>query len=177
MDEAQTEARREAAKVMVEVAPLVAPLSGEAQEALISSLAALFCGGASPVAGSGSRRGMGDGEQDSGVGTGQVEYENFGALLTDAGPPKFAPDKALLAGYWLQVVQGQEGFKSADAGTVLKGAGHPVSNITDAFTRLAKRKPALVYQSGRVGSGKRARKIHKLSDAGIRGVKGMLGRE
>lgn len=100
-------------------------------------------------------------------------YQEF-ADLFDAARPKQNDEKALVAGYWLQVVQGQPGFKSADAQAELKNLGHAIANITDALTTNMKKKPALVLQTGKAGTARSARKSYKLTNAGTRAVERML---
>lgn len=81
---------------------------------------------------------------------------------------------ALTAGYWLQIIQGQESFTSFSANKELKDAGHSVKNITDAFGRLQKQKPQLVVQVRKKGTSRQARKLYKLTVAGVNKIKRML---
>src|SRR5690242_3808233 len=74
-----------------------------------------------------------------------AEFEDF-ASLVDATHPDTDAMRALVAGYWLQVCQGDPSFDAQSANTELKHLGHPSSNITMALGALINQKPALVLQ-------------------------------
>ena len=103
-------------------------------------------------------------------------FEDFVDLF-DAATPKTEADRALVGGYWLQVVSGNADFQSQDVNTALKDLGHGVSNITAAFDSLQERKPALVRQVAKSGRTRQARKKYKLTQAGITAVGKMLSGE
>jgi hypothetical protein len=90
------------------------------------------------------------------------------ADLYDAAGPTTEPDRALVGGYWFQVVEGADSFPAQPVNTALKNLGHPIGNITNALTALKTRKPALVLQLQKHGKTKQARKVYKLTEAGVR---------
>lgn len=101
------------------------------------------------------------------------QYDDFPALF-DAADPQTATDKALVAGYWFQVVQSQEEFDSFALNKELKNLGYPSSNITRDFDALMSRTPRLAIQTRKMGTSKQARKQFKLTREGIRYVQDML---
>lgn len=102
-----------------------------------------------------------------------LEYQTP-AEFYDAVSPDLEYEKALAMGYWFQVCQNQDGFTSQAVNTELKQLGHGVGNITDCFNTAIGRKPALVMQTQKSGSSKQARKVYKLTTAGIRWVESRL---
>lgn len=102
-----------------------------------------------------------------------AEFGEF-ASLVDATNPETDPMRALVAGYWLQVCKGAASFDAQSANTDLKHLGHASSNITSAFGALISQKPALVLQLRKSGNTKQARKLYKVTEAGIRKVKQMI---
>src|SRR5882724_3731972 len=60
----------------------------------------------------------------------------FAALadLYDAASPSTEPEKLLVVAYWFQVVQGAGELESQLLNKELKNLGHPVGNITRAFS-------------------------------------------
>ncbi len=101
------------------------------------------------------------------------DFEDF-ASLVDASHPETDPMRALVAGYWLQVVKGGQSFDAQSANTELKHLGHPSSNITSSLGALISQKPALVLQLRKSGSSKQARKSYKVTESGIRKVREMM---
>jgi hypothetical protein len=95
--------------------------------------------------------------------------------LYDASSPSSGPERALVAGYWFQVVHANPTFSGQQANDVLKNIGYGVANITSALTSLQDRKPALVRQTNKSGKSVQARKTYKLTEEGIRNVRRMLG--
>ena len=100
------------------------------------------------------------------------QFSDFAELFSAANP-KLMLEKALLVAYWFQTVQGEQNLDSSTMNSELKNLGHGLTNITDAFNSLIKRKPALAMQTQK-GSGKRARKKYRLTIEGIRYVERML---
>jgi hypothetical protein len=84
-------------------------------------------------------------------------------------------DRALVMGYWHQVIQGDPDFDSFSVNTELKNLGHRVANITQAFNALITKRPALVIQTKKSGSSRQARKRFKLTTAGLQTVAEMIG--
>ena len=96
------------------------------------------------------------------------------ADLYVAAQPSADAEKALVIGYWFQVVEGQPDFDSQSVNGELRHLGYGVTNITQAFTNLMNRKPQLVIQTRKGGSSQQARKRLKLTTAGIQQVERML---
>ncbi len=101
------------------------------------------------------------------------DYGHFAELFDAAGPDTSA-DKALVAGYWFQVVRNQDKFKSTELQTELKHLGHAVPNITEAMTANIKKKPARVLQIAKSGTSKQARKSYKLTREGQKHVEALI---
>ena len=97
------------------------------------------------------------------------EGKQFGAFadLFNAVAPSTNADKALTAGYWLQVCQWQNQFASQVVNKELQHLGHGIGNVTDAFRQLQRKKPALAIQVKKSGKSQQARKLYKLTQAGI----------
>jgi len=106
-------------------------------------------------------------------GGGNDQYASFAELLNAAGPDTGVM-RALCGGYWMQVCQGSEEFASADVNKELANAVGPLSNITMAFDALKAMNPALVIQTKKSGKAKQARKLYRLTAAGIRAVDDMI---
>jgi hypothetical protein len=95
------------------------------------------------------------------------------AELFDAAQPKSNADKALIAGYWLQVCQSAETFDAQSANKELKHLGEGLANITNAMESLKIQKPALALQLKKSGKSQQARKVYKITVAGIKAVENM----
>jgi len=106
-------------------------------------------------------------------GQSESTYSTFADLLGEAQPQTDA-EKALVGGYWFQVVGGAEDFSSQSVNDKLKDTGEAVGNITRAFDRLKAAKPQLVRQLQKTGKTQQARKKLKLTTAGIEQVDRML---
>lgn len=100
-------------------------------------------------------------------------YSTFADLYSAAGPESNG-EKALVAGYWLQVCQGAEGFASQAANKELTNLGHGVANITDAINSVKDLKPSLILQVKKSGTSKQARKLYKVSHEGLKRVEAMI---
>ena len=101
------------------------------------------------------------------------EYGEFAELYADADPNTGA-DKALVAGYWLQICQGSDDFSGFGVNSELNNLGHKLSNVTVSLSSLIKTKPQLVLQLKKTGKSQQSRKTYKLSKAGVDRVEGML---
>lgn len=88
--------------------------------------------------------------------------------------PMTNSDKALVAGYWLQVKEGSDNFTSQAVNRELRNLGHKIDNITAAITPLQNSKPQLIFQLKKSGSSQQARKTFQLSDAGVKRVVEMM---
>ncbi len=96
------------------------------------------------------------------------------ADLVHAAQPQGGPEHALAVAYWIQRVEGHDGWAGAQINDQLKNLGHPQTNITATLSRLIKRKPSLVVQTAKTGRSQQARKTYKLTAAGLRVVEQML---
>lgn len=96
------------------------------------------------------------------------------ALLYDAANPSTEADKALVIGYWLQVIQGNSDWTGFSVNKALNNLGHGVKNITVALSALIDSTPRLVMQTHKSGKAKQARKKYKMTNEGIKRVKQML---
>jgi hypothetical protein len=101
------------------------------------------------------------------------KYASF-AELFDAARPSGNANKALVAGYWLQVCQDQGDFDGLSANRELKHLGQGVDNITIAMNSLKVQKPALVIQLKKSGKSQQARKTYKVTVGGIKTVEAMI---
>jgi len=106
----------------------------------------------------------------------ETAFKSFHELF-DAANPNTAPDKALVAGYWFQVCEGQEDLDSQQVNKELKNLGHQSTNITRDLDALIRRTPRQVIQVRKQGSTKQARKRYKVTREGIRTVEKMLSEE
>jgi hypothetical protein len=96
------------------------------------------------------------------------------AEMFDVANPGDGLDRALVAAYWHQVVQGQDDFESQLINTELRNLGHPSTNITRDFDKLMARSPRPVMQVRKAGLSQQARKRYKLTREGIRAVEAMI---
>lgn len=116
---------------------------------------------------------------DSFAASGTVEAgpsRSFSSLpdLYSSVSPASDPSRALVVGYWFQVMQGEQDLDGFQINKELKHLGHGVSNITTALSSLIERKPQLVIQTRKSGNSKQARKRYRLTDAGVKAVERML---
>jgi len=100
-------------------------------------------------------------------------YASFPDLY-HAANPETESDKALVAGYWVQVCKGKDGFDSFTANSALKDMGYTVSNITRALDALMASDPKYVQQIKKSGQSRQARKVYKVTQAGLKRVAEML---
>src|SRR5947209_1190544 len=101
--------------------------------------------------------GAGDADKDS-----EASYEHF-AELFDAAAPKTNEDKALVAGYWIQVLEGNEQWSSSALNSQLKNLGQAIPNITMALNANMNRQPKRVIQLKMSESQRQARKTYKVT--------------
>lgn len=164
----------------------LAPLDEEAQVRVLTYIASLlginpkFAGGrtapdaASPAADTTPAAGN---EPESGgadaAPKNAATYDTFAELYA-AASPKTNAEKALVAGYWLQVCQVAESFNAALANKELTHLGHKLGNITDAIDQAKAQKPMLILQLKKSGSSQQARKLYKVSHEGIKRVEAMI---
>ena len=101
------------------------------------------------------------------------QFPDFPALFSAASPTT-DPERALVAGYWFQVVRGLDDLHGQQLNDELKNMGHRIGNVTDALSSLITRRPALVIQTRKSGTSRQARKKYRLTTEGIRAVELMF---
>ena len=101
------------------------------------------------------------------------EFIDFADLFHRSNP-KTDPQRALVGGYWEQVVEGKSDFQAMPVNNSLKQLGRPIGNITEAFGALQNRRPSLVRQVQKSGRARQARKKYRLTHEGISTVERML---
>ncbi len=163
---------------MASVADALAELEEDAQHRVLRWAAdrygATIGRGGRPVSGGAVAGGDPQGEiTDEEITAEDPAFEHF-ADLFNACQPKTGGDKALVAAYWFQSVQGQPTWQSARLQAELKNMGHAIPNITEALSLAIKRKPARVLQLSKAGSSKQGRKTYKLTHEGLVYVQGMM---
>lgn len=129
-----------------------------------------------PMPGATGRRaggGAGTGAAPTPEVDGNAEFEDF-ATLYDAASPSDQTQRALVAGYWTQVCEGEANFGAQTLNTNLKNLGHGVKNITQALSGLMKGSPRYVMQVKKTGKTQQARKLYKLTAAGIKRVQELI---
>jgi hypothetical protein len=97
------------------------------------------------------------------------EYPELGDLFS-AAAPRTADDRALVVGFWFQVIQENGTITGHQVNTELKNLGHGVRDVTAVFSSLIGTSPQLVIQTRKAGSSRQARKQYKLTKAGINRV-------
>jgi hypothetical protein len=95
--------------------------------------------------------------------------------LFEASSPRTESNMALVGGYWFQKLNGQPDFNARQVNDALKNLGHRLTNVTRALDFLRNSKPALVLQTHKSGKTKQARKLYRLTEAGIRAVEELIG--
>ena len=111
---------------------------------------------------------IGEGEEAEGS-----DFSDVAELYTAAGPTS-DPERALVVSYWFQVHEKKANIDAQSVNTELKHLGHPISNITSAFSALIERKPGLAMQVRKKGKTKQARKNYRLTTEGIQAVTRMF---
>lgn len=124
---------------------------------------------------------VGDGLERPGTGAGTAAGARAGtqqfadiADLVTAASPKNGYERVLVVAYWFQEIQGQADVTGQQVNSELNHLGHRSANITDAFSNLMSRKPALATQTKKSGKSRQARKRYKLTKAGADKVRRML---
>ena len=127
--------------------------------------------------GNGGASGDSDDDSDSrGSGSGGDEKRNYASIdeLFESAVAKTNTQKALLAAYWFQVIEGSVGWQSYTLNAALKNLGLGIPNITDALGSAESQKPQLVMQTAKTGKARQARKTYKLTTAGVKAVEAMM---
>jgi hypothetical protein len=122
---------------------------------------------------------IGGGKQAGDESPGPIEAGQYASIaeLFDAANPDTNPDRALVAAYWFQVVQGSEHFAGQQVNDELKHMGHGLTNVTKTLSDLANRSPSLVRQVQKIGKARQGRKRYRLTLEGERRVQRLLGGE
>lgn len=154
-------------RAMAEVSAVLSRLNPEAAGRVVRWAASRYRAGG--AASEGQALGLGIGRE------GQGAYGDFPSLFAAANPQTEA-DKALVAGYWFQVAQGQTDLDALRINAELKNLGHGLSNVTRAFDGLMSGRPQLAIQTRKTGKSKQARKKYRLTAEGIRVVEALLAR-
>lgn len=102
---------------------------------------------------------------------------NTFAELFDAAAPGTTSEKALVAGYWLQVCGGADSFDGHRANSELRRLGFGLGNITNAVDALRSQRPARAVLLSKSGRSQRTRKTYKLTVSGIKAVEEMIRRK
>jgi hypothetical protein len=114
------------------------------------------------------------GTSSTGSGDGEMpEFRDVGDLV-HAAQPANGPQYALVMGYWLQRIEGKDGWGGGELNDGLKNLGHGLANVTVTLESLKSKKPTLVMQVGKAGRSRQARKTYKLTAAGVGAVQEML---
>lgn len=100
-------------------------------------------------------------------------YADFSSLFEAASPATDA-ERALVAGYWLQVIQSNADWDGFSANKELKNLGHGTDDITNKLKQLMDLKPQLVMQTRKAGTTRQAKKRYKVTGEGIKKVKQMI---
>ena len=93
-------------------------------------------------------------------------FSSFAEILERTEPTNNA-DRALVAAYWLQEVEGGESVDGRSINRLLKEHGVDVSNVTNAFSALIDRQPRLAMQAGKKG---KFEKLYRLTTEGRKQV-------
>lgn len=122
----------------------------------------------------------GSGRADAAAGDEEEDATNGAATFTDfaslyeAAAPSSDADRALLAGYYLQVIQENKDWDGFSANKELKHLGHGTTDITGKLDQLINHKPQLVIQTRKAGTTRQAKKKYKVTGEGIKRVRQML---
>jgi hypothetical protein len=102
----------------------------------------------------------------------------FGSIadLFAAATPAKDSERALVVGYWFQILQGEPDLDSHMINKELKHLGHGVANITQTLNSLINKKPQLAIQTRKSGGSQQARKRYKITSAGQQVVERMLNK-
>lgn len=105
-------------------------------------------------------------------------FDSFATLceLMAACSAETDDQRLLLASAFVSRRNNEDGaFTGSDVNRELKHLGHGIENITRALDALIAQRPALVVQLHKSGTTRQARKLYKVTDAGVQEVRRMLG--
>jgi hypothetical protein len=112
-------------------------------------------------------------------------FEGSGALiesyddlaeLNAAARPRTDAERALVAAAYHQSKTGERDWSSQTINADLKNLGLRIGNITDALSSNINQKPQLIIQTKKQGAAKQARKLYRVTEAGLKSVQSMLAR-
>lgn len=110
------------------------------------------------------------------AGSHRLALDSFPTLgeLMGACSPDSDDRRALLAAAFIS--HGSEGgtFTGAQVNGALKHLGHRVDNITRVLDALIAQRPAMVVQLRKSGASRQARKLYKVTDAGLQEVQRLI---
>lgn len=114
-------------------------------------------------------------EESTQAGSPSAMYASVADFVAAAAPAKDA-ERALIVGYWFQILQGESDLDSHMINKELKHLGHGVVNITQTLNSLINKKPQLAIQTRKSGGSQQARKRYKITSAGQQVVERMLNK-
>ncbi len=106
----------------------------------------------------------------------RLALDSFPALgeLMGACSPDSDDRRALLAAAYISHRSEGGTFTGAQVNGALKHLGHRVDNITRALDALIAKRPAMVVQLRKSGTSRQARKLYKVTDAGLQEVQRLI---
>ena len=102
------------------------------------------------------------------------QFSTFAELHDKAGPVTKCGQCSCSLPIGCNNFEGNENFGSQGINKELKHLGTGVKNITSALDQLRNSKPALILQVRKGGKSRQARKIFRLTEAGIKRVREMI---
>ena len=173
----QSQSNDQEFKAMQSIYELLEPLNHDARQRIIGYIISRL--EISGVTISSLKTGLSDLEEIAADETHSQDVSSFTtfAELFEAVDPNTNADKALVAGYWLQICQGAENFDGQSANKELRNLGHVLSNITHSIDILKKAKPALALQLRKSGKSQQSRKTYKITIAGEKKISEMISAE
>jgi hypothetical protein len=102
------------------------------------------------------------------------DFESVSDIFTKIDPQTLN-DKVLVVGGFLQKKgNGKKELTAREINDELKNLGYPVGNITNAISKLIKKRPQLMLQVRKEGKVKQAQKKYKVTDAGFKHIESLL---
>lgn len=156
---------------MMKVVEALAQLEEPARERVLKYALARF-----KPAGSGGAREENEEVSQPSLVAEERTISSFGQLAEfyHAVQPSTDTEKALVVSCWMQESEARDGIDSYSVNTSLKHLGYPIGNITRALDALVRQRPALMIQLRKGGTSQQARKLFKVTDAGLKRVEEML---
>jgi hypothetical protein len=99
--------------------------------------------------------------------TGFIKYDRFEDLFFSSNA-KTITAKILLASAYLQEKKYIKEFGSSDIKSLMKKIGQVVKNISASINVLLDKKPPLLIQTGKSGTGPKARRTYSVTEDGLR---------